>query len=471
MSVQFLDRLGRHARDRFLSLSRERRLAGGEYLMRRGEPGGDLYLIESGGLEVVDNRSSPEVVISTVGPGALVGEMAFLDEMPRTADVRASDVTTCRMWDGVALRRELDNDPVLGSAVYRVLAELVTGRAREITAAGLAAPRRGSTIIEESIQREAHTLVAPARAKWIDAEMLLRTDPTNAEARTQMRRAFETLMKKSCSWITGMGGSEAEQAAGEAIARELHPFLIRSRTASRAMESAARQTGDPRLLAHILLDEPRGEGGLGIALDQALLSLPSSIGIRRRTGLAGQTLKAAIQPQKTRLMVINVTNSAPLARIMPELSRYGATVTCIDGSREALAFLDAGQTSRAASVDLRLIQDDLARLSMGHSQVSHPPQDLILIDSLVDYLPDRLVASLLGWSARHLEPGGLIVVTGLAPWPDAPVFDYLIGWPMIRRKAWELRSLVESVGLAGSVVAGGERSRDPAVVVTGKLTR
>ena len=146
-------------------------------------------------------------------------------------------------------------------------------------------------------------------------------------------------------------------------------------------------------------------------------------------------------------------------------------MTCIDGSREALAFLDAGQTSRSSSVELRLIQDDLAMLSMGRSQVHHPQQDLILIDSLVDYLPDRLVASLLGWCARHLELGGRVVVTGLSPWADSPIFDYFIGWPMIRRPARELRALVESVGLAGGVVAGGERSRDPAVVVTGALTQ
>ncbi|MFT5679668.1 MAG: CRP-like cAMP-binding protein [Myxococcota bacterium] len=471
MSVQFLERLEASARQRLLSLSRELRLSGGDYLMRRGEPGGDLFLIESGGLEVVDNRSRPEVVISTVGPGALVGEMAFLDDMPRTADVRASEHTECRVWDGGVLRRELSGDPVLASAVYRGLAELVTSRARELAIVGIGTPRRASGgVIEESVQREAHTLVAPTRARWIDAEMLLRAEPNNTEARTEMRRAFETLMKKSCSWITGMGGSDAEQAAGKALARELHPFLIRSQTASWAMESVARQSGDPRLLSHILRNEPQGDGGLGIALDQALLSLPSSIGIRRRSSLAGQTLKAAIPPRATRMMVVSVTNAAPLDRMMPELSRHGATVTCIDGSREALKLLDE-QTRRAESVELRLIKDDLARLSMGHSQVHHPPQDLILIDSLVDYLPDRLVASLLGWSARHLEPGGLVVITGLAPWPDAPVYDHLIGWPMIRRKAWELRSLVESVGLAGGVVAGGERSRDPAVVVTGKLTR
>lgn len=472
MSVQFLERMECTLRERMLSFSQERRLSSGEYLMRRGEPGGDLFLIESGGLEVVDKRTTPEVVISTVGAGSLVGEMAFLDKMPRVADVRALEDTSCRMWDGGRLRHELDNDPVLASAVYRGLAELVTSRVRDLSDSGLAAPLRFQTsLIEESIQREVHTLIDPARERWIEAELLLRSNPTDAEARTQLRRVFERLLRESSAWIVGMGSPEAQRAAGEALSRELQPFLIRSRTASRSMEAASRQSGDPRLLAHVLLNEPRGDGALGLALDQALLSMPSSIGIRRRTSLSGQTLKAAIPPHSIRLMVVNVTNSAPLARVMPELARHGAIVTCIDGSRDALAFLDAGQTSRATSVELRLIQDDLARLSMGRSKTEHPPQDLILVDSLVDYLPDRLVASLLGWCARLLKPKGQIVVTGLAPWADAPVFDYLIGWPMIRRPARELRSLVESVGLAGGVVVGGERSQDPAVVVTGKLAQ
>ena len=91
-----------------MAAGRSVELARGEYLLRRGERGGDIYLVEEGTLEVVDTRSSTEVVISLVGPGAVVGEMAFIDEAPRNADVRAAGPAVCRHWEHDLLMRVLE---------------------------------------------------------------------------------------------------------------------------------------------------------------------------------------------------------------------------------------------------------------------------------------------------------------------------------------------------------------------------
>jgi hypothetical protein len=93
--------------------------------------------------------------------------------------------------------------------------------------------------------------------------------------------------------------------------------------------------------------------------------------------------------------------------------------------------------------------------------------DLCVIDGLLDYLPDRLAAALISRAARALAPGGRLVLTGLAPSPDAPLFDHLLDWPSVRRPARDLRALVEAMGLAGAVVAGRDEDPEPAVVVTG----
>ncbi len=69
--MQFLDRFTRAEAARLLDAGRRMRLGRGDYLMRRGDKGGDLYLVESGALEVVDTRSRPEVVLDVLGPGAL----------------------------------------------------------------------------------------------------------------------------------------------------------------------------------------------------------------------------------------------------------------------------------------------------------------------------------------------------------------------------------------------------------------
>ena len=57
----------------------------GEYIMRKGEKGDSMYLIESGQLEVRDG----DRVLATLGEKQVVGEMSLLAPIDRTADVVA----------------------------------------------------------------------------------------------------------------------------------------------------------------------------------------------------------------------------------------------------------------------------------------------------------------------------------------------------------------------------------------------
>lgn len=59
------------------------------WLIRKGEPGKDLYIILSGALEIVNEDAPGELVIATLLRGDFVGEFALLMNRPRTASVRA----------------------------------------------------------------------------------------------------------------------------------------------------------------------------------------------------------------------------------------------------------------------------------------------------------------------------------------------------------------------------------------------
>ncbi len=61
----------------------------GDVLLREGDTGDAAYLIESGHVEISKMVDGRRVVLNTLGPGAIVGEMALIDRAPRSATVTA----------------------------------------------------------------------------------------------------------------------------------------------------------------------------------------------------------------------------------------------------------------------------------------------------------------------------------------------------------------------------------------------
>ena len=86
----------------------------GEFLVEQGRPGGDIFLLLDGILSVeVDGEPLAEV-----GPGAILGERALLEEGKRTSSLRAA--TACKV--AVASPTQVDRD---------ALVELSQGHRRE----------------------------------------------------------------------------------------------------------------------------------------------------------------------------------------------------------------------------------------------------------------------------------------------------------------------------------------------------
>jgi CRP-like cAMP-binding protein len=65
-------------------------VAPGDFLFREGERGDKMYVLLEGNADVMVG----ELVVEAAGPGALLGEMALIDDSPRTASVVAK--TPCR---------------------------------------------------------------------------------------------------------------------------------------------------------------------------------------------------------------------------------------------------------------------------------------------------------------------------------------------------------------------------------------
>jgi CRP/FNR family transcriptional regulator, cyclic AMP receptor protein len=93
-------------------------LGAGDVLIKEGDPGGDLYVLESGRLRVERDG----VTLATVSsPGALIGEMSVLLGTENTATVRAEKPTTVRhVKDALAY---LERQPLVALRVAMLLSQ------------------------------------------------------------------------------------------------------------------------------------------------------------------------------------------------------------------------------------------------------------------------------------------------------------------------------------------------------------
>lgn len=75
--------------DHLLEHGRAIALARGEWLLREGDPCGAMYVIEEGELAILKLHQGRQYLISTLGRGDCIGEMALFDLMPRSASALA----------------------------------------------------------------------------------------------------------------------------------------------------------------------------------------------------------------------------------------------------------------------------------------------------------------------------------------------------------------------------------------------
>jgi len=106
----------------------------GAVVLHKGSPARSLLIVEQGALEVCDEALGETVVLATIGPGEVVGEVGFVDGRARTHDVRARESCRLRRLTREAFLKLVQDDPQLFAKLAVGLAELVAGRFRATVA-------------------------------------------------------------------------------------------------------------------------------------------------------------------------------------------------------------------------------------------------------------------------------------------------------------------------------------------------
>ncbi len=112
----------------------ERKYSAGSTLIKQGDTGVGLYVIISGHVKTTQakNPDRAEVDLGTYGPGNVLGEMALLDDLPRSATVTAVDDVTALLLPVWEFRATVRDHPEIALKLLAVLSK----RLRKIESKG-----------------------------------------------------------------------------------------------------------------------------------------------------------------------------------------------------------------------------------------------------------------------------------------------------------------------------------------------
>jgi CRP-like cAMP-binding protein len=125
--VDFFAHLSDEERRRLAERSRYRPYAPGEVVIQQGEPGDELFVIESGEVAVSVEWPGGQREVARLGPGEFFGEMAALTGEPRHATVRATRECELLVVGKAALAQLFEESPELTQLMSMTIARRQAG--------------------------------------------------------------------------------------------------------------------------------------------------------------------------------------------------------------------------------------------------------------------------------------------------------------------------------------------------------
>lgn len=104
------------------------------FLFSQGMPGELLYVIISGRVELVKNtKDNKKLVLATMGPNAIIGEMSLIDSAPRSATGKTIEDSVMLGITKKSFNELLDVEPRIAAKIMMGLLKIMSNRLRVTT--------------------------------------------------------------------------------------------------------------------------------------------------------------------------------------------------------------------------------------------------------------------------------------------------------------------------------------------------
>jgi CRP/FNR family transcriptional regulator, cyclic AMP receptor protein len=148
-------------------------------IINEGEMSDSLYCIQSGKVKVyVSDEDGKEVILNIMGPNQYFGELALIDDSPRSASVMTMEPTALSIVSKAAFRDCLAKNPDIALNLLRYFTQRVRGLTENVknlalldvygrvarTLLSLATPRDDGLVIEDKLtQQDIANMVGASR--------------------------------------------------------------------------------------------------------------------------------------------------------------------------------------------------------------------------------------------------------------------------------------------------------------------
>ena len=432
-----------------LAVGQQRDVAQGEAAIEAGQDVDELYIVVQGLLGVFADEVGTQ--LAAVGPGDLLGEMAFVTGTPPTESVRALENSTLLAIPFAGLEQRADEEPAFSVRLHRSLARLLGVRLRAANSR-LRVQAQGDEVrhppgwsrLSEPIERfKQAVFVANEEAGNNDDEVPEATRDRIVEEFHGFCALLNEVMTHD------IDNERVREEVATRLQHELLPYILLTESAERFYTKPRGYAGDFLTLEMIYRNEPGGQNAIGRLIDHCFLDTWAARSVRHRRGLLTAEIDAAIASRPGETTQITSLACGPAREVFDAFSQLDDPTTLhanlIDIDLQALAFVADKAASEGLDRQMSLVSENLIRLALGRSESDIRDQDLVYSIGLIDYFGDDLVVRLMDLVHGMLRPGGRIILGNVhSRNPSRGLMDHVLDWKLVHRTEQDMDRLFEA---------------------------